>query len=139
MRSFTDRDFNRLGQDRPHTDAEVRQLLSDVYGNRTFPEHAPWRAKAQSEGVRTHMSRIDMERELAAAGNGSRGLMTINVPPHLLPPGVSAGTHMVNVHVENDVIRYFDGQAGKVNAYSIFLEHLGGPLSEQKVWFYRTN
>ena len=136
---FTDRDFNRLGQDRPHTDAEVRQLLSDVYGNRAFPEHAPWRAKAQSEGVRTHMSRIDMERELAAGGNGSRGLMTINVPPHLLPPGVSAGTHMVNIHVENDVIRYFDGQAGKVNAYSIFLEHLGGPLSEQKVWFYRTN
>ena len=137
---FTEKDFNFLGGDVPHYEEDVRRLLSGIYGNRTFPGHSAERMRAQSEGARTLMTRVEMERELMQAGHGARGLVTVAIPDHLRKPGQPPISHMYSVfyNSSNGQIRYADAQSGEVNAYRLFVR-IGGEVSNQQVRFYRTN
>jgi hypothetical protein len=137
---FTEKDFNHLGGDVPHYEEDVRRLLSGIYGNRTFPGHSAERMRAQSEGARTLMTRVEMERELMQAGHGARGLVTVAIPDHLRKPGQPPISHMYSVfyNSSNGQIRYADAQSGEVNAYRLFVR-IGGEVSNQQVRFYRTN
>ena len=130
-RPYTDSDILRLGAGETVSPATVQDVLKKHYGHREFAGHGVERKRAQAEGSPVAVrSSDDIRKELAAGGEGARGIVFVRNKQ-------TGSGHVVSADRAGSGAKFFDHQNGTDGTMWATISDLAPDAFE--MFFFRTN
>jgi hypothetical protein len=137
---WAEQHFNFKKADIPWSQAEVSQVVRELYGDRQIPGLSAARQINQKLGLFNRMTRAEMEKELVEAGPVARGLLMVT--------WADGSKHMFNVETSGQIgsswksitVNYRDAQTWTpgIGNLQTLQSQTGLRTGNQIVEFYRT-